>query len=291
MKQLFQIAGGSIIGFDHIRLNKNNQDGYHWLMNDKAILGVVCDGCSNGSHSEVGASLFSRYLCQAVEAHLPSHNSSTENLDWNGILENARHSLLIQLKTVSEKMDGNPAENLINYFLFTIIGFVITLESAIVFSLGDGCYAMNGKFHDIPTYTNNEPPYLAYGLFKEHKHRFTIEQLKFKVLGQINTKELESLLIGSDGVLDLHRNAQNCFPGKNEIIGSIAQFWLKESYFLNPDQIRRTLALMNRTTTRPDPLKKTLIKSNPLLPDDTTLIVIRRNQTMESEESHEDLYQ
>ena len=92
------------------------------------------------------------------------------------------------------------------------------------------------------------------------------------------TKEISSLLIGSDGLENLILAAENNIPGKNEKVGPINQFWEDDRYFKNPDMIRRRLTLVNRTITKTDWDNRKILKEHGLLPDDTTLIVIRRKK-------------
>jgi hypothetical protein len=86
---------------------------------------------------------------------------------------------------------------------------------------------------------------------------------------------VESILIGTDGVSDLIKAANCNLPGKSELVGEIGQFWEDDRYFKNPDAIRRQLALINREVTKPDWPEHQLTKEVGLLPDDTTLVVMR----------------
>jgi len=65
-------------------------------------------------------------------------------------------------------------------------------------------------------------------------------------------------------------------PGRSEIVGPISQFWGEDRYFENPDGVRRRLALINNEHQTIDWRKQTIERTAGRLPDDTTLIVIRR---------------
>ena len=88
------------------------------------------------------------------------------------------------------------------------------------------------------------------------------------------------MLIGSDGVSDLIQVAEQALPGRSEMVGDLADFWQDDRYFRNPDQVRRRLALINREVTMLDKQAQHWVRQSGLLPDDTTLIVIRRKETL-----------
>jgi hypothetical protein len=56
----------------------------------------------------------------------------------------------------------------------------------------------------------------------------------------------------------------------------LSQFWEEDRYFRNPDALRRRLALINSEYTHLDREAGVLIREPGLLPDDTTLVAIRR---------------
>jgi len=58
----FFVAAGTIIGREHVRLGKNNQDKVIVSVRDDSIVAVVTDGCGSGNSSEVGAALIATWL-------------------------------------------------------------------------------------------------------------------------------------------------------------------------------------------------------------------------------------
>lgn len=62
MKNSFEVIFSSVIGKDHKRSGKNNQEAYHYFANDDMITAVVCDGCTDGKNNEVGARIGSIYF-------------------------------------------------------------------------------------------------------------------------------------------------------------------------------------------------------------------------------------
>lgn len=220
--QQFQWAAGSIIGSEHQRVNKNNQDALAVRSADDYLLGVVADGCGSCTHSEVGAWLAVELIAEAIAAN---PNAITDDDGCRELGEKVLRKLPPQL----------PAEK---YYLFTLLGFVITPEETVVFGCGDGTLAINGEITRWE-FANNAPPYLIY----------PTENLR--IISRLPTENLESLLIGTDGLDDWQKYQE------------LSDFWQQQKYFKNPDQVRRSLAIANK--------KKAVLR------DDTSLISVRRN--------------
>ena len=264
----FQLATGSIRGREHLRLERNNQDAYAILSHDQYAIAVVCDGCGSGQHSEVGAQIGARLIVESLTKVLSSQDNSISS---DRLLEQVRQDLLRQIDNLAQAMGGNWLQILKDYFLFTIVGVVITSTKILVFSLGDGVIMINGQEIDLGYFPGNAPPYLAYGLCKTTSNY----RLRSHVLPPL--EQVKSILIGTDGVRELINVEQQQLPGKQELVGSISQFWQEDRYFNNPDQIRRRLSLINREVTKFDHQTQKLQKQSGLLPDDTSLVVLRRS--------------
>jgi serine/threonine protein phosphatase PrpC len=267
----FDIAGGSVTGRNHQHVGKNNQDALGWWVTERAIVAVVCDGCGSSPHSEVGAHLGVQFLLKALGDRLPSE--SPDLLMDPAFWETLRETLLQQLTTLAQNFPGSWVTIFQNYFLFTIIGCVITPEITVIFSLGDSIALVNNHRLPTPTFSHNAPPYLAYSLLSTS---FTATELQFQLLQVLPTAELESLVIASDGLQDLMDAEFKTLPGQQKVVGSVAQFWQDDRYFKNPDQIRRQLSLLNREVTIPHWSAQQIQKISGLLPDDTSLVSIRR---------------
>lgn len=270
MKRLFEIASGSIVGRRHRHIYQNNQDAYDCITNEDATIAVVCDGCSGGKHSEVGAKLGAKLIIQEIAFALKNCSEVTkfDDIFWEEITQKVVEKIGQIAQTIDSK---TPIQIIINdYFLFTIIGVVITPDETVIFSLGDGVIAINNKVKIIGEEYQNKPPYLAYKLCSDY------QDIKIKIESQLPTNNVSSLLIGSDGVKDLINVENKLIPGKSEKVKNIAQFWEENRYFQNPDMIRRYLYLLNQDISKPDWQQQKINKQVGLLPDDTTLIVIRK---------------
>ncbi len=255
----FEVAAGSVQGREHRRLGRNNQDAYYFEWSDQGLVAAVCDGCGSESHSEVGAQLGAILFVKTVLNLMAYHQS----LHW----ETIHNELLRSFQNVVEHWEP---DIIAEYCLFTIIGSIITPESVILISLGDGLIVVNGTIKIIGPYANNAPPYLGHSLISEH----SISPIQIQA--KCSTQNLGSLLIGTDGVEDLIRVEHDPLPGRSQLVGPLSQFWTDNGYFKNSDQIRRKLTLINRDSIQADWANQRLHHTAGLLPDDTTFIVIRR---------------
>lgn len=265
----FEIAGGSVIGKDHLRLNKNNQDAYNVVEFSDRIVAVVCDGCGSGAYSEVGARIASSVLPYAIR--LVANPFDLSNSQMTGVIELNQCILDISLDMSYEK---DLVEIIREHFLFTCLVAVITEQYVAIGSIGDGVYALNGEVKNIGPFPNNAPPYSSYGIVPHavekrfRKPRFTIQEL-------ISTNDFHSLMIGSDGVEDLMASEEKNVPGKEERIGSLSQFWMEDKYFSNRMALQRRLVRLNKDVVKV--VDGVATRYLGYLRDDTTMVVVRRN--------------
>jgi hypothetical protein len=278
----FSIASGSVMGFDHLKGGRNNQDGVCVLSDGDSLIGIVCDGCSEGKYSEVGARLGARLIAEAIKRNIrhlterPNPTSPSDRTLLTLLLERARQDVTAQLRVLANAMGGSLSRTVTDYFLFTVIGVLLTERTGAVFSIGDGLVVLNGEVIQIGPFPGNEPPYLAYAITGSSLTDKEPGLLEFKLQGVLPTHEINSVLIGSDGLDYMMKKADQDMPGKAEPVGPISQFWKDERYFRNADMVRRKLALLNREQVKIDWEEKRTIRQIGLLPDDTTLVVIAR---------------
>ncbi|MGK7932824.1 MAG: protein phosphatase 2C domain-containing protein [Microcystaceae cyanobacterium] len=258
----FAVAGGSVIGRNHALMGKNNQDAYESFSNDNLTLAVVCDGCGSCPHSEVGAKWGAKLWIKTLLNYVETYPNQPINQTV------IKDNLLQELEKMVISLAVNQTIHTIihDYFLFTLIGVVITPQLTTIMALGDGIISVNEQLTVLPDFPNNAPPYLAYQLLD------TITNFDFIIHEEISTQDVNSILIGTDGVKDLF-NLENL----DLKVTNIYQFYQNESYFKNPDLIRRHLFLMNREKIIPNWQTRKLNKEIGLLSDDTTLIVIKKN--------------
>ncbi|WP_261890540.1 hypothetical protein [Acaryochloris marina] len=62
-----------------------------------------------------------------------------------------------------------------------------------------------------------------------------LDPFQLQIYAQHPTEQVQSVLIGSDGVGDLV-SSRRLSPGKSELVGPLNQFWCCDRYFQNPDR-------------------------------------------------------
>ncbi|HYO59179.1 protein phosphatase 2C domain-containing protein [Archangium sp.] len=251
----FELAAATVQGREHARAGRNNQDAFWARESEHGLAAVVTDGCGSGVQSELGAQLGARRVVEGALSLLGLRMP----VDSPEFLQRLGADVLCFLQALS----GELGERAIGEaLLFTVVGAVVTPEHTLVFSAGDGLWALNGEVHRLGPFPNNAPPYLAYGLLKPGAVSLKAHALR-------STAEVDSLLLGTDGVSDLAGLAE---------VGPLSQFWSEDRYFSNPDALRRRLSLLNRESVRADFPARRLERVPGLLSDDTTLVVLRRQQ-------------
>ncbi len=245
----FEIAGGSVAGRAHVHARRNNQDAWHALARDGVAVALVADGCGSGPRSETGATLGVRILAEALAAAVPTGEPPEL------ALEGARLRLLDALGAIARALDPSARALravVADHLLFTLVGAALTPAWTAVFALGDGLACVNGeRFH--VSYPDDAPPYAAYALTGSSLTDTHPDLLRFRILRTLPTEEVESILVGTDGVADLER------------AGPLRRFWEDDRSFTNPSHVSRQLHLASGP-------------GRALLPDDTTLVVVRRRR-------------
>ncbi len=292
----FQISAGTIpgrshIGYGNLLKGTNNQDSFEVQRFEDCIIALVHDGCGSGRHSEIGAkiggALLSRAMLELASRGALSMVATEESISEQ--LEQTKKRCLKQLRKIISSLEVGTCRHDFNeycncdfknfiqdYLLFTTVGVIVTVHKTVVFSLGDGLYAVNGELREIGPYPGNAPPYLAYSLFTNS--RCEGDFLKIKVHKVIPTEDLETVMIATDGLRDLLDKELRRIPGKNRLVGHISQIWTNDNFFTeeNPHSLTPWLRQLNSEVTTFNSLEMRMERHQGLLPDDTTVIALRR---------------
>lgn len=266
MESQFELAGGSVAGTNHRRgVPTNCQDAFCISQGPWGSIAVIADGCSSGDDSEVGAAIGVRLVAYSLERHLSKGRPATASL-----LRRVHQETVSHLHVLAKSMGESLSEVVARYFLFTLVGVAITDENATFFSIGDGVIVVNGEEIRLLPSEENEPLYIGYALTGSRLTDDNPNALDFRIARQLPPRELESFLIGTDGVCDVIEKAEALLPGEVEPFGAVSQFWREERYFTRKVAITRRLNLMARDRFASDGAK-----DGGRLPDDTTLVVGR----------------
>ena len=276
----FEIAGASVTGTTHLKRNMNNQDHFLWIQTSHYLIAIVSDGCGSTKYSEVGSKLLSNITANYLAKYLDrSRGVEGEKLfrseQW---WRELRQDVLTRIRMISQEMGENWWEILKDHFLATLLGVVIREDSSCIFSCGDGIFALNGDIQQIGPFEGNKPPYLVYGLTGSEITNQNSSLLDFQQQLIFPTAELQTLMLGTDGVEDLVKLSDQPFPAKEKLIGNIDQFWSEDIYFTNPNWMKNVLTTINTEKKRVNWEQRDIVKYPGLLPDDTTLITLRKKE-------------
>jgi hypothetical protein len=164
MDQNVRIRTAQIIGRSHLLSGKNRQDalkaGSVEVAGETVFYGVVCDGCSEGRESEVGANLAASFLARQIEMLAKSRIPAVK-------IPQILHKRTIGfLKGILGKITFDSAQARVNYIkdnlLFTILAFIYTKKETVVFAQGDGTFIVDDQ---VTTRDENDmPSYIGYAL-------------------------------------------------------------------------------------------------------------------------------
>jgi len=186
---------------------------------------------------------------------------------WDTVYEN----VLAQIRTLSLQL-GPILHSVINdYFLFTVVGALITPDKSYFFNIGDGFICINDDVHEIGPFPENKPPYPALSLIKHSID--DVNLLRFNFVDIMDTDDLHSFAVATDGFGDYIKKEDENLPGKNRILGSVSELWTNGKFLNNDQSLQRHLNLANRSKQKIVWKMRYVEKHSPLLRDDTTAIV------------------
>lgn len=268
------VAAGTTTGTDHIRsgkllIGKGNQDAYKVAASRHCVVGVICDGCGSGPHSEVGSNLAANLIADSVLRHFERFELTPQ------LLRQVEMDVLSRIDDLASHFPGSYSQNINDYFLFTTVLAIIDHRGNVYADMiGDGCMltpSMTTLYK--PSYPNNEPPYLAYNLVKSAINpdllhfRAPPDWLFERCCNSFPFPTAQHIspcpfIIGSDGAEKLE-----------EIGQSLEQFY-EDKYFENDQAVTRRLLTLNSEIVKIEDgrISRQIGKLN----DDTTLIAFRR---------------
>ena len=233
------VAAASVTGARHRRVGRNGQDAVATWVDDGMAAVVVCDGCSAGAYSEVGARLGAALWIAALARRMRSGESEAM---WSAV----RAEVVAQLASIVEAMPGDRALAIREHFMFTIVSAAVSRDGAAVWALGDGAYSLGGQTHVLGPFTDNQPPYLAYDLLGDpHEAHVAIGGPGLVV-------------VATDGALDLDT------PLDDIVREAVA----------HPDALRRRLEVLARSGERIDWDARAVHRTPAVLQDDCAIAAI-----------------
>ena len=278
----FEHAVASVPGGEHLRSGKNCQDGVSVEIGNGFLVAVVCDGCGSSPHSETGAKLGAKLISADISGRLSTSCPPPDGVRLATIAcHNAQRSLANLLGWFEP---GEFSRTVQDYFLFSVVGLILSEKDdfCLVFSVGDGVFTHNGVISKIGPFKDNAPPYLGYAMLSGSAWwalptNFSAADALPQIRLSVEAKSVTSVAIGTDGAFGLMDAETRLMPGKSDTMGPMSQFWEKDVYFSNKDAMRRRLSMAAKDVKRAG--KDGAIElSAGIIPDDTTLVVVRRKK-------------
>lgn len=207
MKSIWTVNYASVIGLEHQFEKTNKQDFCKVAHTENIIVGVVCDGCSSGKHSETGSTLIGYYLLQYLLKYCPYENENFEIQAIESFVQEKITKFIGGVLDLMQLEDCNRINFVENCFLSTIIFCVIRGDYVYIGHCGDGVYIINRKDKSeiVNIDQDNKPHYIAY-------HNVPVEALhntdviKGIYVQQYKLDDIDSIIIGSDGIEPLLQN-------------------------------------------------------------------------------------
>ncbi|MCW5806983.1 MAG: protein phosphatase 2C domain-containing protein, partial [Deltaproteobacteria bacterium] len=160
MNTISRTAAASVVGARHLRGARNGQDAAAVWMDAAVRRGaaVVCDGCSSGGSSEVGARLGAQLALAAIAEALRAGEDVAAL--WDGV----RARVAATLDALVGAMPAPREDAVREHLLFTIVAAAWSDRRVAVWALGDGGYALGDRVTVLGPFPDNQPPYLGYDL-------------------------------------------------------------------------------------------------------------------------------
>jgi hypothetical protein len=202
------INPATIIGRNHRLMQQNCQDTAVAIkLSDEIAFGLVFDGCGSkhkdktgtfSSHNEVGAHLLGAFAAAFLRKQLTMNRQHTpitnQQLAAEVVAQLYQACVTYLDCLVSLHPFTNEAERrcfIATNLLSTIVGFVVTPQTAVCFWSGDGTLCINGELISLDS--NNRPEYLAYQLLGSEGNG------RFNQLTIHQRNQLEWLAVATDG--------------------------------------------------------------------------------------------
>lgn len=196
------LSCGVKAGHYHVRNGINCHDAAVVSATPELAVGVLCDGCGEGLHSEVGAWSIANFAVNKIK-ELRTFGYGVEDILsvlFNSIIHFIDSN--IQL-SCSPPTSSDVAAYIKNYWLATIMGVIASKEHAIIFWCGDGTIVDDNEMTVLNQ--NNAPKYLAHNcLLLPGKHGVTSEHIPASFSYQFQphtalTPQPIRVMVASDG--------------------------------------------------------------------------------------------
>jgi hypothetical protein len=232
----------TVTGARHLRVARNGQDAAAAAAGPGWVAAAVCDGCSAGAYSEVGARLGATLVVAALARRLARGEPGAL---WGEV----RAEVIGALAALVDRMGDDRVRAVVDHFLFTIVAVAATREGASVCAIGDGTYAFDGETRVLGPFADNQPPYLGYALLGDEPPAHV----------EVVPAGTRVVALGTDGA--------------GELAGGLGRF-TDPCYLAHADRARRELAVLARGREVIDWDERRVVRTAELH-DDCAIAVVR----------------
>jgi serine/threonine protein phosphatase PrpC len=180
------------IGRDHELSMRNRQDFLLTHRTETRICGIVCDGCSESTYSELGAMLLGNFIL----SRLKTMDIWDSPYSIKMILETAHYNFIDLLNSLLRIEVADKPQFIQDYLLATLLFVVIEKDRIITGQCGDGVIIKNR----IPEVIDQDgkPSYMAYE--NVPREMLKCEPSKLDYIKITEVQDCDSIVIASDGL-------------------------------------------------------------------------------------------
>lgn len=188
-------------GHYHTYKGANCQDAADFFVADDIVCGIGCDGCGEGSHSEVGARIICTFgLSEVSRLHQMGFTAEQILHDLFRSIVRFIEMQVFHIAGPACYSNDQIAYYIKHHWLATVMGFIIQEnKDGIIFSCGDGIYGLDDDLIIIDQ--DNTPKYIAYQALKDPESvGVSIENIPVQFIKhKFDAETVRQLFISSDG--------------------------------------------------------------------------------------------
>jgi len=193
---------GSVAGREHRRAGRGSQDAVCVRRGAHGVVAVVCDGCSAGAGSAVGAGVGARLVAAEVARLLEQPAVFSDDATLAALPARVLGVLVDELGRLAARWAvGDEDAVIADALLFTVQVAVLGDAGGVIFGVGDGRVRVDDEELVIGGASDGAPDCPAYALLPGLSAHATLRV--HRQLSADDVARLQTLLIGSDGAHEL----------------------------------------------------------------------------------------
>lgn len=202
LRSRFSLAAASVIGPQHARAGRNNQDAWSASVGDGLAVLVVADGCSGGVASEVGAHLAARWIVAQAARRWSRERMGRHEAFVGELFDGLARELAVLAGALAPEPKEVPTI-VADLLLTTALVAIVDRDTTSVLGVGDGLVVVNDAPVVIESDRERGPEYLAYRLCDALDTGYDPGSIAPRLLAQAPTTVLRRLVLATDGAREL----------------------------------------------------------------------------------------